>query len=223
MKRIFSFFTAIIFSLACTAQSYAAEKTVERLPDNTEVSVYARYVDNTGLTTIKPDENGNGKIILPDGTEITISGADSKISSILVEEVTDKEVLEWVLEKLGSKGKVAKVYYVYWADNNIFSPANGVTVTIKLKKASAKSVYAVNDSKADKLQATVKDSAVTFMADGSQFYALCNNTASTSDNNSSDTGDSYNLLFWSNWILMGGAVAIAGILNKKKKLMNDKT
>lgn len=95
-----------------TVPAYAAENTVDKVPSDTDISVYARYVDNTDFTTIPTYENGNGSITLPDGMEITISGSDMAKGRIVVEEVTDKEVLDWAAKMLGSNAKGAHIFYI---------------------------------------------------------------------------------------------------------------
>ena len=220
MKKILSFMVAIVFSLLCAVPAYAAEKTAEAVPGGTDISVYARYVDNTGFTTIITDENGNGRVTLPDGTKIIISGADASKGRIVVEKVTDKDVLDWISEKLGSKAKDAKVYYVYFLDENGTSwPTSGVTVTIKPKDASDYSVYAVSDSKTGKLQSAAQNGAVTFTTDGSSFYALCKGSKVTPGDKSPQTGDTSNLVLRIALLLAsGGTVVATTVVGRKKKL-----
>ena len=177
MKKILSFMAAIVFALLCAVPDYAEETAVEAVPSGTDISVYVKYVDNTGFNMVPIDKDGGGSVTLPDGTEITIGGADISKGRIVVEEVTDKDVLDWISKMLGSKVKGAKVYNVYLLDENGTSqPTNGVTVTIKPNGASVNSVYAVSHSKTGKLQSTNQNGAVTFTTDGSSFYALCKNS-----------------------------------------------
>ena len=75
MKKIFSILSAVLLALLVCVPAYAAE-TIDEVPGHTEISVYAKYVDNTDFTVILTDDNGGGSITLPDGTEISVGGAD---------------------------------------------------------------------------------------------------------------------------------------------------
>ena len=172
MKKLVSILAAALLALLICVPAYAAE-TVGEVPGSTDISVYAKYVDNTGFSVISTDTNGGGSITLPDGTEITVDGADEANGRIVVEEVTDKEALDWAKKQLGDKTEAAKVYHVYVLfDDGKTQPATGVTVTVKPKDGDADSVYAVSDGKTGKLQCKIENGAVTFTTDGSSVYAL---------------------------------------------------
>lgn len=216
MKKILSFMVAIVFSLLCAVPAYAAEKKAETVPTSTDIPIYAKYVDNTDFIFVPVDNDGNGSVTLPDGTEVTVSGAGGRL---VVEEVTDQEVLDWISENLGNKAVSAKVYHVYWLNEDGTSrPTSGVTITIKPKDASAYSVYAVSDSKTGKLKSAAQNGAVTFTTDGSSFYALCKGSKVTPGDKSPQTGDTSNLVLRIALLLAsGGAGILTTVYGRKKK------
>lgn len=196
MKKIITTIVAVLLVLLIGIPAYAAE-TVSEAPGSTDISVYAKYVDNTGFTVIPIDNGGNGSVTLPDGTEITVRRTDDAKSRIVVEEVTDRDVLDWIAEKLGSKADGARVFYVYQLDESRTSkPTNDVAVTITAKDDAAYSVHAVSNDKTGELPSAIQNGAVTFTTDGSSFYALCKASASTPGNNPLQTGDTFNLMQW---------------------------
>lgn len=220
MKKIVSataIAAALLISLICVP-AYAAE-AVSQMPGDTDISVYAKYVDSTDFTTISTDENGNGSITLPDGTRITVSSADKATGRIIVEEVTDKEALDWIKSRLGDKADGAKIYYVYMLDENGLSqPANSVTVTVKPKDGNFNSVYAVSDSITAKLQCKAENGTVTFTTDSSSFYALRRDVKEIPGDKSPQTGDNVNLTLWIALLLVsGGAVTVTTVVSRKKK------
>ena len=216
MKKLVSILAAALLALLICVPAYAAE-TVGEVPGNTEISVYAKYVDDTDFTVISTDDNGSGGITLPDGTEITVSGADKANGRIVVEEVPDKGVLDWAKKQLGDKADGAKIYYVYVLDENgKTQPAIGVTVTVKPKDGNADSVYAISDSKTGKLPSASKDGSVTFTTDGSLFYALCKDSESTPGGKSPQTNDSDLALRFTLLLAVGSMITAAAVAGKKK-------
>lgn len=218
MKKIISIIAAALLVLMTCVPAFAAE-TVNKVPGNADISVYAKYVDNTDFTTISTDENGNGRITLPDGTEIIVNGAEKATCIIVVEEVTDREVLDWAKNQLGDKADGAKIYYVYLLnENGLFQPATGITVTIKPKDSTADSVYALGDSKTTKLQCKAENGAVTLTTDGSVFYALCRDAQAIPGDKAPQTGGTSNLVLWITLLLItGGVIPGVTIAVKKKK------
>ena len=211
MKKIISMITVALLTLLSFVPVYAAETIVDKVPGNTDISVYAKYVDNTGFTVISTDKDGNGSIILPDGTEIMVSGADSENGRIVVEEITDREVLDWIAEKLGDKADGARTYHVYLLDDDgAARPTDGVKVTIKQKDASVDFVYAVSNEQIDEVQAAF-ERGITFTTNGAYFYALCSDSGNSSQH---QTG-------FTLWIILIAAIVclifFIDFLRKKKK------
>ena len=158
--------------------AYAAE-TIGEVPGNAEISVYAKYVDNTGFSVIPTDDNGGGSITLPDGAEITVSGADKANGRIIIEEVKDRDALNWIAELLGSKASGAKAYHIYYLENDgVSAPTDGVSIRIKEKSGTADAVYAVGGDKTEKLKSASEKGEITFTTNGRYFYALCNDSGS---------------------------------------------
>ena len=216
MKKIFSILSAVLLALLISIPAYAAE-TIGEVPGNAEISVYAKYVDNTGFSVISTDENGSGSITLPDGTEITISGADKASGKVIVEEVTDKEALDWAKNLLGDKADGAKIYYVCVLDENGLSqPAYGITVTIKTKDGTTYTAVALKDDTSSKLNSSNKNGSVTFTTDGSYFYALCRESAKTPGGNSPQTGNATNLALWITLLCVSGSMCVAAVGIRKK-------
>ena len=64
----------MIVVLSASVTAFATESTPDGDNRQTDIGVYARYIDNTQWNTIHVDENGEASVVLPDGTEITVSG-----------------------------------------------------------------------------------------------------------------------------------------------------
>lgn len=174
MKRIISIIAAVLLALLTCIPAYAAE-AIGELPGDTDISIYAKYKNNTDFIIIPTDNEGNGSVTLPSGTQIDVNGADSSKGRLIVDEVTDKEVLDWVEKQLGDKASGSKTYHVYLLDEDCVSkPADGVSVTIKQKDGSVDSVYAVSDDSTGKLDADIESGRITFTTNSTYLYTLCN-------------------------------------------------
>lgn len=218
MKKIISIIVAALLILLTCVPAYAAEKTVDKVPSDTNISVYARYVDNTDFTTIPTDENGNGSITLPGGTEITISGADTAKGRIVVEEVTDKEVLDWAVKLLGSNAKGTRIFYIYQIqDDGTVQPVSGVTVTVNTADNTTYTVYSLKDNTSSKLNDSSGNGSVSFKVDGSSFYALCKVSGKTPSGTSPQTGDNRNLALWIALLFVSGAALLVVMVIGAKK------
>lgn len=218
MKKIIATIAAVLLVLLIGVPAYAAE-TVSEVPGSTDISVYAKYVDNTGFTVIPTDNGGSGSVTLPNGTEITVRRTDDTKSRIIVEEVTDRDALDWIAEKLGSKADGARVFYVYQLDESGTSkPTSDVTVTITPKDNAAYSVHAVSDNKTGELPSAIQNGAVTFTTDGSSFYALCKASASTPGNKPLQTGDTFNLMQGITLLCVSGiTILVTTVADRKRK------
>ena len=64
----------MIVVLSASVTAFATESNPDGDNRQTDIGVYARYIDNTQWNTIHVDENGEASVVLPDGTEITVSG-----------------------------------------------------------------------------------------------------------------------------------------------------
>lgn len=215
MKKIISILSAALLVLLTCVPAYATEP-VSEVPGNADLSVYARYVDNTDFSVIAIDDSGSGSITLPDGTEITVSGAADRL---VIEEVTAREALDWAAQQLDGRAKDFSLFQVCRIDENgEAQPVNGVTVTIKPKNDTADSVYTVSDGKTGKLQCKTETGAVTFTTDGAAFYALCRDAKVTPDGKSPQTGDNSALALWTALLLVsGGAGILITTCGRKKR------
>lgn len=172
MKKLLFLIAAALLALL-TCFSVCAEKAVCGAPGDTDISVCAKYVDNTGFPVIPTDENGNGSTTLPGGTRVSVRGVSRAKGRIVVEEVADKQALDWIAAQLGDRASGAKVYHIYLLDDQGGSaPAEGVEVTIIPEGGAADSVYAIGSDRAGKLHSTVGNGGITFAANGTDFYAL---------------------------------------------------
>ena len=73
MKRTLAFLLTVVLTLFCSVTAFAAESNLDGENRQTDIGVYARYIDNTQWNTIHVDENGEASVVLPDGTEFTVS------------------------------------------------------------------------------------------------------------------------------------------------------
>ena len=75
MKRIMAWMLTMIVALSASFTAFAAESNLDGENRQTDIGVYARYIENKQWNTVPVDENGQGTTVLPGGTEITVSGA----------------------------------------------------------------------------------------------------------------------------------------------------
>ena len=219
MKKIISIIAAVLLTVPVGISAYAAE-TVGEVPGNTELPVCARYVDNTGFNMVSIDENGNGGISLPDGTEITVSGADRVNGKLVVEEITEKEALDWIFGQLKGNADDTRAYHVFWlSDDGSSRPTDGVKVSIRQAENTADAVFSLNGEKVNKLNAGIKNGAVTFTTDGASFYALCKGSETTGPEvRPPQTGDNGNIFLRIIPVLaICGIITCAAAEGKRKK------
>ena len=219
MKKIISVIAAVLFSVPACISVCAAE-TVSEAPGNADLPIYARYADNTGFNIVPTDEKGTGGISLPDGTEITVSGADKANSRLVVEEITEKEALDWIAGQLKDKADDARAYHVFWLnDDGSSQPTDGVKMSIRQAENTADAVFSLNGERASKLNAGIKNGTVTFTTDGSSFYALCKGSVTTEPEvKPPQTGDNGDLFLWITLLFVsGGIITYAAVEGKRKK------
>lgn len=185
MKKLISILAAALFVLLICVPASAAE-VLSEVTDDTDISVFAKYTDNTGFIVIPTDSEGNGSVTLPDETQIAVSHADNAKGRLFVEEVTDKDALDWIAEQLGGKASDTKTYHVYMLDaNGVAIPTEGVKISVMPKDFSADSVYAVADGKTGKLQSAVENGKITFTTNSTYLYTLCSDSGNASPHQTS--------------------------------------
>ena len=65
----------MMIAMSASVNAFAAESNLDGENRQTDIGVYARYIENKQWNTVPVDENGQGTTVLPGGTEITVSGA----------------------------------------------------------------------------------------------------------------------------------------------------
>ena len=215
MKRTIAFLLTVVLTLFCSVTAFAAESNLDGENRQTDIGVYARYIDNKQWNTVPVDGNGQGTTVLPGGTEITVSGASEPGWQLVIDPITEKDALDWIGGVLDGKAQDLLPLHIYFIDGSgNTTAATGVTVTIKLpKKLTDPVAYSLTSAgKTAGLTVTAKDVSLTFTTDGSPYYVIgekVNGETSTPSEpgNSPQTGDSTNLWLW--WALM--LVAVAGL------------
>lgn len=216
MKRIMAWMLTMIFVLSASVNAFAAESNLDGENRQTDIGVYARYIDNTQWNTVPVDENGRGTTTLPDGTEITVSGALKPGWQLVIDPITEKDALDWIGGILNGKAKDLAPFHIYFIDGNgNTKTSDGVTVTVKLRSRLTNPVaYSLaSEGKTSGLTVTAKDGSLTFNTDGSPFYVLgekiSGGTNPIDPDGPSQTGD--NSLLWL-WVALLG-ISAAGIVS----------
>ena len=231
MKRILTFLLTVVLTLLCSATAFAAESNLDGENRQTDIGVYARYIDNTQWNTVPVDENGQGTTVLPGGTEITVSGALKPGWQLVIDPITEKDALDWIGDILNGKAKDLSPLHIYFIDaSGNTKAADGVTVTVKLpEKLTDPVAYSLTgEGNASGLTVSMEDGSLTFTTDGSPYYVLGEKVSggtSSTDETSSDpgdsrqTGDSSNLWLWValTLVAVAGLTAALGYSKKRKK------
>ena len=105
MKRVLAWLLAVITVLSASVTAFASESGLDDANRQPDIGVYARYIDNTQWNTVPVDENGQGTILLPDGTEVTVSGALAPGWQLVIDPIPEKEALDWISGVLGGKSE----------------------------------------------------------------------------------------------------------------------
>lgn len=223
MKKIIAIIAAVL--LAATAGiSVCAAETIDEAPGNTEISVCARFAYNTGFNIVPTDENGSGSVSMPDGTEITVSGADRTNGRLVIEEITEKDALAWISRQLKGKADNARAYHIFWlSDDGSSRPTDGVKVSIGTAEGTVDAVFSLKGENVDRLNVGIKNGTVTFTTDGASFYALRKGSETTdTEDKPPQTGDEGNI-----FLLIVPALALCGIMTcaaaeRKRKKTQDR-
>lgn len=196
LKKSFGFlilcfvFCALIILYTTPLSAFAGTTSLHTADSKTDIGVYVKFKDNTNRNNISIDENGNGSLTLPDGTQIEINGADENNMRLMVDPITEKDAIEWLCATIPSDRENTTAYHIYYinAKGNTV-PADGVTVTLKPKvKSTNITCYSVNpDSETKNISFKIENDGVTFTVNGDPYYAIVEKTdsASTSNNTTS--------------------------------------
>lgn len=175
MKRILAFLLTVVLTLLCSVTAFAAESNLDGENRQTDIGVYARYIDNTQWNTVPVDENGQGTTVLPGGTEITVSGALKPGWQLVIDPITEKDALDWIGDILNGKAKDLSPLHIYFIDaSGNIKTADSVTVTVKLRsKLTDPAAYSLTgEGNASGLTVSMEDGSLTFNTDGSPYYVL---------------------------------------------------
>ena len=230
MKKITAWLLTLIIVLSASVTAFAAETVLDGENRQTDIGVYAEYIDNTDLNTVPVDGSGEGTLLLPDGTEINVGGVTESGWRLVIDPVTDREALGWIESVLDGKLNNISAYHIFYInDSGNIKAAKGVRVTIKLpKKLDDPLAYSLTkEEKASQLTATEKDGKITFTTDAAPFYAIgekqgdktgetdktpSNAETSAEENSSAQTGDNSRLTLWIVLMLISAAGLAACVI-----------
>ena len=230
MKRILAFLLTVVLTLFCSVTAFAAESNLDGEKRQTDIGVYARYIDNKQWNTVPVDENGQGTTVLPGGKEITVSGALKPGWQLAIDPITEKDALDWIGDVLNGKAKDLSPLHIYFIDaSGNIKTADGVNVTVKQsEKLTDLAAYSLtSEDKTIGLTVTAKDGSLTFTTDGSPYYVLGEKVSggtSSTDETSSDpgdsrqTGDAGRIWLWLAILTVSGMVLFGIVLYRKRKI-----
>ena len=221
MKKIMTWLLTMIVILSASVTAFAAE------PDDETIDVYAKYVNHTEWNIVPVDAAGNGSTTLSDGTQITVGGAARSDWQLVIDQITEKDALDWIGDVLDGKAKDLSPLHIYFIDaSGNIKAADGVTVTIKQpEKLTDFAAYSLTgEGNVSDLTISVEDGSLTFTTDGSPYYVLgekvSGETSSPSEpSNSPQTGDNSHMALW--MVLLAVSVfGLAGtsVYSKRKRV-----
>lgn len=187
MKRRVSLLLALCLAAVLTVPAAAAEHTVVKraLPDTTVIGVYGSYrsvgtptTPASGDTTL--DENGDGTITLPDGTEVALDGDEAdaglRVVIIPVTAQSDRAAYDWASGQVATLDTAPVVYYVmFYRGEQSVRPEKPVKLTLTMTGSIDKTVLYFMTGEGRPQQdktAAVTTTTVTFNAAESGYYML---------------------------------------------------
>ena len=138
MKKM-TLFLALVLALSIPSGAYAAEAKLDDNNTTANGNVYAVYTEDVPWNSVPVDDDGNAVIDFPDGTSVKIENAD-KDKNLAVDQVTEKEALDWLNSVMGKKSENTVAFHIYYIDGDSILPANGIKVTINIDKDQVNSV-----------------------------------------------------------------------------------
>lgn len=194
MKRIMAWILTMIFFLSASITAFAAEDDLDGENRQTDIGVYAQYIDNSEWNTVSVDENGQGTTALPDSIQITVSGVSEPGWQLVIDPITELEALNWIDGVLDGKATNLTPLHIFYIDESgNTKTTSGVNVTIMLaEKLNDHAVYSLtSEGKVFNLAVTTKDGKITFTTDGSPFYVLGEKVSEGTSTPSDDRGKTY--------------------------------
>lgn len=214
MKKLILMLTVFCLSAVCfTVPVFAADA------DSRSICVNAKYVGNLPWKTAIPNENGTAKIVLSDGTEVSVSGITDGRWTLAVDEITDKEALEYI-DGVTQKELSRRVYlHIFFFDENgEVRTAEGVNVSVKLPNGLKNpTAYVLSGEKTERLPVSADGSILRFTATDGTIYVLGNlrqNSPSIPK-----TGGIGNTALWTFLVLVGMSCACLtriAVIRKKR-------
>lgn len=183
MKKLTSFL-ALVLALSIPSGVYAAEAKLDDNNTTANGNVYAVYTEDVPWNSVPVDNDGNAVIDFPDGTSVKIENADTD-KNLVVDQVTDKEALDWLNSVMGKKSENTVAFHIYYIDGDSILPSNGIKVTINTDKDQAHSVKA--DGTVSSLKCEESDAEISFVTDDALYYVLGKKTPESSSDISPDS------------------------------------
>ena len=180
MKKM-TLFLALVLALSIPSGAYAAEAKLDDNNTTANGNVYAVYTEDVPWNSVPVDDDGNAVIDFPDGTSVKIENAD-KDKNLAVDQVTEKEALDWLNSVMGKKSENTVAFHIYYIDGDSILPANGIKVTINIDKDQVNSVKA--DGTVSSLKCEESDAEISFVT---PFYVLGTKTPESSSDISPDS------------------------------------
>ena len=225
MKKFTAFIAAVLLVVLSTASVFASAYPSYAARQQTKISVSARYIDNAQPNQIPIDENGQGTTILPDGTEITVSGMENTDWQLFIVPIKDSSALDWIGSILSDKTAKFFAFHIYFMDSSgAVKSADRVTVTVKLPDGLTSPVgYSLTkDGTLSKMSLTAKKGRITFKTDGNPYFMIGEQLLDSTSADSGEapkTGDTANLALWLMLLFTSGGIIVCILLLfvKKKK------
>ena len=108
-----------------------------------------------------------------------------KDKNLVVDQVTEKEALDWLNSVMGKKSENTVAFHIYYIDGDSILPANGIKVTINIDKDQVNSVKA--DGTVSSLKCEESDAEISFVTDDAPFYVLGTKAPESSSDISPDS------------------------------------
>ena len=225
MKRFTAFIAAVLLVVLSTASVFASAYPSYAARQQTKISVSARYIANAQPDKIPIDENGQGTTILPDGTEITVSGIMNTDWQLFIVPIQDSSALDWIGSILSDKTAKFFAFHIYFMNSSgVVKSADSITVTVKLPEELTSPVgYSLTKKGTlSNMSISAKDGKITFQTDGNPYFMIGEqllDSTSADSGKAPKTGDTANLALWLMLLFTSGGiiVCILFLFVKKKK------
>lgn len=221
----------------CSVPAYAEGGTInieEEAPVviDSDISIKARMEYSAGLPEF-PITDGSGGGKLPDGTEISVTGAPTGAVILVVRKIaqTETEPYKWFKEVLGNREMQAYEIFFRDAEGNRID-ADGAAIKVSTPDGMTNiTVCSVDpDNSNAKFTANIKDGKAIFRTDGSRYYVLAGTKSGITptpdpdreDENIPNAGNDFNMMFWINQAVVAPiGMMICLVFRKRQKKEDD--